>query len=176
MQTKGHHTQRQSRYRLELGLKEHLQKRTSPFLFLSVPSDRMGEPTRQGVRTAVLRLRRGHAWDDTLDTSRVFWVNRWMMRERRMMMTKLGKEKQGRWGPAYDTRTGRYKLIFSTSLKDAHSCYQRLDIKVWFQLNKWNTCTLTESKQVIKQKDGNRKQYDIGLIYFTQTIHYISSS
>lgn len=33
----------------------------------------MGEPTREGVRTAVLRLRRGHAGDDTLDTSRVFW-------------------------------------------------------------------------------------------------------
>lgn len=68
MQTKDHRTQRQSRYRLELGLKEHFF-----FFFLSVPFDRMGEPTREGVRTAVLRLRRGHAGDDTLDTSRVFW-------------------------------------------------------------------------------------------------------
>lgn len=33
----------------------------------------MGEPTREGVRTVVLRLRRGHAGDDTLDTSRVLW-------------------------------------------------------------------------------------------------------
>lgn len=82
-------------------LKEHLktlEKKDlslfSFFFFLSVPSDRMGEPTREGVRTAVLRLRRGHAGDDTLDTSRVFWVNRWMMRERRMMMTKLKRKKK----------------------------------------------------------------------------------
>lgn len=73
MKTKAHRTQRQSRYRLELGqLEGTLGKKD-----LSVPSDRMGEPTREGVRAAVLRLRRGHAGDDTLDTSRVFWVNRW---------------------------------------------------------------------------------------------------
>ncbi len=75
MQTKAHRTQRQSRYRLKLGLKEHLKKGLLLF-FLSVPSDRMGEPTREGMRTAVLRLRRGHAGDDTLGTSRVFWVKR----------------------------------------------------------------------------------------------------
>lgn len=34
----------------------------------------MGEPTREGVRATVLRLRRGHAGDDTSDTSRVFWA------------------------------------------------------------------------------------------------------
>lgn len=83
---------RQSRYRLELEPKEYLEKRTSPF-FLSIPSDRIGEPTREGVRTAVLRLRGCHAGDDSLDSSRVFWVNRWLMRERRMKMTKLGKGK-----------------------------------------------------------------------------------
>lgn len=75
MQTKAHRTQRQSRHRLELGLKKHLKKGLLLFS-VSVPSDRMGEPTREGVRTAVLRLRRGHAGDDTLDTSRVLWINR----------------------------------------------------------------------------------------------------
>lgn len=72
------------------------------FLYASVPPGRRGEPTREGVRTAVLRLRRCHTGDDTLDTSRVFWVNRWMMRERGKMMTKLGKHE--RWGSAYETR------------------------------------------------------------------------
>lgn len=63
----------QSRHRLEIGVKEHLKKR--PLLFsLSVRSDREREPTREGVRAAVLRLRRSHAGDDTLGTSQVFWV------------------------------------------------------------------------------------------------------
>lgn len=46
------------------------------YFFLSVPSDRMGGPTGEGARTAVLRLRRGHAGDDAFDTSRVLWINR----------------------------------------------------------------------------------------------------
>lgn len=36
----------------------------------------MAEPTGEGVRVAVLRLRGGHAGDDTLDTGREFWVKR----------------------------------------------------------------------------------------------------
>lgn len=61
----------------------------------------MEEPTREGVRTAVLRLRRGHAGDDTLDTSRVFWVNRWMMREKKNDDDKARKGK---------TREMRFRL------------------------------------------------------------------
>lgn len=58
----------------KLKLKDHFEKRD--LFFSSVPSDRMREPTREGMRTAVLRLGRGHAGHDTLDTSRVFWVKR----------------------------------------------------------------------------------------------------
>jgi len=72
-------------------LKEHLKKDLS-FLYLSVPSDRMEEPTREGVRTVVLGLRRGRVGDDTLDASRVFWVNRWLTTERRMTMTQLKRK------------------------------------------------------------------------------------
>lgn len=57
-------------------LKKHLERKEMIFSWSGSP-DRMGGPTREGARTAVLRLRRGHAGDDALDTSRVLWINRW---------------------------------------------------------------------------------------------------
>lgn len=85
LETKEHCTPRQSRYRL--GIEGTLEKRTTPFFFWSAPSDRIAEPTREGVRTAVLRLRRGHAGDDTFGTSWIFWVKKkkdeWYERKRR---------------------------------------------------------------------------------------------
>lgn len=47
------------------------------------------------MTATVLSLRGCHARDDTLGTSWIFWVKRWMMRKR-VMMAKLGRGKQRR--------------------------------------------------------------------------------
>lgn len=63
MQTKAHHTERQSRYRLELGLKEHLKKKDLSFFFLKCSF-------RQDVRTNP----RGSENDDAQAGKRSCWA------------------------------------------------------------------------------------------------------
>ncbi|TNN38233.1 hypothetical protein EYF80_051600 [Liparis tanakae] len=55
------------------GSLQETENQHKPIMDLTVPSDRMEEPTREGVTMVVLGLRRGCVGDDTLDPSRVFW-------------------------------------------------------------------------------------------------------
>lgn len=70
----------------------------------SVPSGRMWEPTRKGMRTAVLRLGRGHAGHDALDTSRVLWVKTWIFRKEERWWQQQKRKRE--WSNAHENRKG----------------------------------------------------------------------
>lgn len=115
-------------------LMEHFMKRQ--ISMSSVPSGRMWEPTREGMRTTVLGLGRGHAGHDALDTSRVLWVETWMFRkEERWWQQQKKKERKNEVMPMKTEKGRKLRspgfLLLTENLVRALTTWAHYTAKWW---------------------------------------------
>lgn len=151
MQTEAHRTQRQDRYRLELGLKEHLKNR----LFLKCSFRQDGRTNQRGSENGGAQTEKRSCWGWHFGHE-LSILGKQMNDEREKNDDDKTKRKQARWAPAYDKN---YIYIYNI--------YRRCS----FLLPKFGYQPI---KQFWDLYDGaSRKQSDMGLIYLTQTIHYL---